>query len=56
MEIRQDKANLLLYTPNRPHFKQNQKNDITQLWANGFFLIYYFLLFEEKRKKDITNI
>ena len=36
--------NLLVYRPDRPYFKQKQRN-ITKFWPIGFFLFYYFLLF-----------
>ena len=45
--IRQEQVNLLVYGPSRPYYKQTQKNT-TQFWPTGFFLIYYFLLFEKK--------
>ena len=45
-----DQVNLLVYGPDRPYFKQKQKN-ITKFRPTGFFLIYYFLLFEKKETK-----
>ena len=30
--LRQGKVNLLVYGPNRPYFKQKQKNNITKFW------------------------
>ena len=49
--LRQSKVNLLVFRPDRPYFKQKQKNNIPKFWPAGFFLIYYFMLFEEKRNK-----
>ena len=49
--LKQDKVNFLFYEPNGPYFKQKQKINITKFWPSDFFLIYYFLLFEEKRNK-----
>ena len=43
--IRWDQVNLLVYGLDRPYFKQKKKT-----LANWIFLIYYFLLFEEKNK------
>ena len=52
--IMRNQVNLLVYRPDRPYFKQKQKNNITKFWATGFFLIYYFLLFEfSEPEKDI---
>ena len=50
-KIRRDQVNLLVYGPNRPCFKQKQKNNITKFWPSGSFLICYFLLFENKKQK-----
>ena len=41
----------MVYGPDRPYFKQKQKNNITKFWPTDFFLIFYFLLFEEKTNK-----
>ena len=38
------------YGPDRPYFKQKQKNNLTTFWPIEFFLIYYFLLFEKINK------
>ena len=43
---RRDQVNLLVYGPDQPYLKQKQKN--IKFWPTGFFLIYYFLLFEIK--------
>ena len=50
INIRQDQVNSLVFGSNRPYFKQKQKNNITKFGPSGFFLIYYFLIFENKRK------
>ena len=42
--LRWDQVNLLVYGPDRPYFKQKKT------LANWLFLIYYFLLFEKKKK------
>ena len=47
--IRQDQVNLLIYCPERIYFKQKQKNNVTKFWPTGFFLSYYFLLFEKTK-------
>ena len=48
-DVWRDQVNLLVYGPNRPYFKQKQKNN-TKFGPTGFFLIYYFLLFEKKKE------
>ena len=40
----------MVFGPDRPYFKQKQKN-ITKFWPTGFFLIYCFLLFEKNKNK-----
>ena len=35
--LRRDQVHLLVYGPDRPYFKQKQKNDITKFWPTGFF-------------------
>ena len=32
----QHQVNLLVYGPNRPYFKQKQKNNIIKFWPTGF--------------------
>ena len=54
--LRQNKVNLLVYGPDWPYFKQKQKNNITKFWPTDFFLVYYFLLFEEKEIKHNKHI
>ena len=50
---RQEQANLLVYGPDRPYFKQKQKNDITKFWPTGFFqsTIFCFLRIKKKEMK-----
>ena len=55
-QVRRDQVNLLVYGPDRPYFKQKQKNNITKFWPTDFFLVYYFLLFEEKEIKHNKHI
>ena len=55
--LRRGQVNLLVYGPDRPYFKQKQKIMLQNFGQLAFFLIYYFLLFEKKRKeKSITNL
>ena len=35
--IRGDQVNFLVYGPDRPYFKQKQKNNITKFWPTGLF-------------------
>ena len=35
--LKQNKVNVLVYWPDRPYFKQKQKNNITNFWPTGFF-------------------
>ena len=49
--VRRDQVNLLVYGHDRLYFKQKRKNDVTKFWSTGFFLIYYFLIFEKKEIK-----
>ena len=53
-EVRRDQVNLLVYGPDRPYFKQKQKNNISKFWLSGLFLIYYFLLFQKNKKRNTT--
>ena len=43
--IRREQVNLLVYEPDRPYFKQKQKNDITKFWLTGLFLNLLFSAF-----------
>ena len=36
-----DIVNLLVYGPDRPYFKQKQKNNITKCWPTGFFYLLF---------------
>ena len=52
--FRRGQVNLLVYRPDRPCFKQKQKNDITKLWPTAFFLnllLSAFCFLQKKRNK-----
>ena len=55
LKARQLRARLLVgpvcwsTDPTDPTLSKKQKNNIMKCWPTGFVLIYYFLLFEEKR-------
>ena len=53
-EVRRDQVNLLVYGPDRPYFKQKQKNNISKFWLSGLFLIHYFLLLKKNKKRNTT--
>ena len=35
--LSRDQVNLFVYGPDRPYFKQKQKNNIRKFWPTGFF-------------------
>ena len=37
IDLRCDEVNLLVYGPDRPYFKQKQKNTTIKFWSNAFF-------------------
>ena len=43
--IRRDQVNLLVYRPDRPYFKQKQKNNIKKFWPTGIFFNLLFSAF-----------
>ena len=55
LPIRRDQVNLLVNGPDQPYFKQKQKNNIAKFWPTGVFNLL-FLIFEKKKKKNITNL
>ena len=46
----------MVYGPDRPYFKQKQKNYILRNLGQLAFLIYYFLLFEAKKMEHNKHI
>ena len=48
--LRKNQVNLLVNGPDPPYFNQKQKSNITKFWPTGFFKIYYFFIFEKKKK------
>ena len=57
--IGQDQNNILLCRPDRPYFKQKQKNNITKFWQIDFFKIiifcFFFLIKEIEQQTYINN-
>ena len=45
LSLRRDQVNLLVYWPDRPYFKQKQKNYITTFWPTSFFLNVFLSAF-----------
>ena len=41
-QVRLDQVNLLVDRPDRPYFKQKQKNNITKFWPTDFFFNLLF--------------
>ena len=53
--LRRDQVNLLVYRPDRLYFQQKQKKLILQNFCHlAFFIIYCFLLFEKRKKRNKT--
>ena len=48
-------VNILVCGPDRPYFKQKQKNNITKFWQIDFFkLLFCFFVFNKRNKT--TNL
>ena len=46
--IRREQINLLVYGPDRPYFKQKQKNNTKTFWPIGLFFYSFIFCFLQK--------